>query len=379
MLIVGANLYNKGAESMALIVLNYFRTKFSESEIFLMSEKDYKNNIRFHEDYNVEIIPDLIKILFTTKKVINWNKKQARNFFKSVSIIVDVSGYALGSDWNINSNLNYLLRLKVARRYGIDYYILPQSFGPLNYNFFVKFLFGIAIKHYFSYAKVIYCREQAGYKLLRRLGLKNTILTSDIVLIYDSVQILDKDSSTFTNLDISNSVAIIPNSKNVEFLGIENSLEIYINSIIELAKLGKNVYIIMHSIEDRGLCLKIFKSFENNKNIKFIDKELTPTNFSLLVRKFDYVLASRYHGIVHSYLNKIPVIIFGWAEKYIELARKFNQIDYIIDFKNTKIPQTKLVDIIRNMNKSYIFEKVRINDNLTSIKQNKILDIVVKD
>ena len=80
-------------------------------------------------------------------------------------------------------------------------------------------------------------------------------------------------------------------------------MEIYINSIIELAKLGKNVYIIMHSIEDRGLCLKIFKSFENNKNVKFIDKELTPTNFSLLVRKKQLHFFMLNKGLVFVHLH----------------------------------------------------------------------------
>lgn len=61
-----------------------------------------------------------------------------RDVLENTYAIVDISGYALSSQWRIGSAVGYLARIELAKKYGIKVYLMPQSFGFFSYKGAVK-------------------------------------------------------------------------------------------------------------------------------------------------------------------------------------------------------------------------------------------------
>ena len=72
--------------------------------------------------------------------------------------------------------------------------------------------------------------------------------------------------------------------------------------------------------------------------------EFESGEYSLMVRQFDFIIASRFHSIVHAYKEGVPAIIFGWATKYQELAGHFDQSKFVFDI--TDKPNDKFEAIV---------------------------------
>ena len=64
-----------------------------------------------------------------------------------------------------------------------------------------------------------------------------------------------------------------------------------------------------------------------------IDQELSCEEYSYIVRNFRYIIAARFHSIVHAYKEGKPCVALGWAIKYSELMRLFAQEQYSVDVR----------------------------------------------
>src|SRR5690625_7730019 len=102
-------------------------------------------------------------------------------------------------------------------------------------------------------------------------------------------------------------------------------LKIYKKIIEVLIGKGVNVYLIRHSYEDIEACILIKELFENEEKVVLVSEEFSCIDYDELVVKFNYLIASRYHSIIHAYKNNIPCISLGWATKYYELLSLFEQ------------------------------------------------------
>ena len=113
-------------------------------------------------------------------------------------------------------------------------------------------------------------------------------------------------------------VGVIPNkmavSKNYDIV------DLYCAAILKVPA-SSNVTLVVHSHDDRELCDKIHLRVSQFRDIDILDAQLDAIQMSELISKFDYLIASRYHSIVHGYVVGVPAVIFGWAVKYHELAK----------------------------------------------------------
>ena len=115
-------------------------------------------------------------------------------------------------------------------------------------------------------------------------------------------------------------------------------------------------------------CKDIKNQFSDNQNVILLEDDLFCFELLDLLSKFDYVIASRYHSIVHSYLNGVPALLLGWSFKYEELAKKFDQSSYFFDIRN-KLSLDMLKSTLKNLNNNYIIEKEKITSKLEEIRQ----------
>lgn len=384
--IVGGEFFNKGAQAMTFTVIDEIKQRFPEKNIYVFSSRDFEREEAKKEIYNFDIMPWKLgtKINILSQKPIIKLKKirnpelgaDIKDIIKNSSFIIDINGYALSSQMANKESLisfnqyDYLLNIMVAKKFNVPFYIFPQSIGPFNYSFYEKIILYPLLKKYLRYPEKIYPREKEGQKSLEKFTRDNIKNNKDIVLLNDSYEPdnLFKGDSKVRTIDIDpGSVGIIPNSKVMERIDRDKIYSIY-NIIIEkLLEKNKEVYLIRHSHEDFQICREIKDLFSNNEKVNLIVEELNAIELEALISQLDFVVASRYHSIIHAYKNGIPALVIGWAVKYYELLKDFDQLDYFFDSRSN----LKIQDILESLEKLDIKckeNKDKIKNNLKNIK-----------
>ena len=386
--ILGGNLINKGAQAMTFTVVDQLRAKGFREKIYLLSSKDFYDRYNKKEIYDFDFLPwDInLKLLIISPwaRFLPGRKesKQVGKLMKSIGncrCFIDISGYALSTQWGLVRSLNYMLNIMIARRYGIDFYILPQSIGPFNYP--GKFILGPLLKLYLKYPEKIYIREKDGMQSIKPYTGENITKTHDMVLLNPSYRL----SNIFTGRLkfkkyklTDNPVCIIPNLKLAGILNYGDIVLMYGKIIKELLKKKRNVYIFSHSTRDLELSLDIKRNFLDNTKVNMISSNLNALELEDIIKQADFLIASRYHSIVHAYKNGVPAIIIGWALKYRELAQNFGQQDYFFDNRE-EIDFEDLKKAIGDMLKNHKKESVHIKKAIKEIRKDNVFDSIFDD
>jgi colanic acid/amylovoran biosynthesis protein len=224
-------------------------------------------------------------------------------------------------------------------------------------------------------------REVEGVRWTSKFTRKNVEKKYDIVLQNQGYNLANifKKKANLKNIKIeNNSVGIIPNLRVIERVNPEEIYLIYKSIIIKLINAKKTVYILRHSYEDLVICREIKKFFQSNENVILISDDLNAIELESIIKQFDFVIASRYHSIVHSYKNGVPALIIGWATKYFELSKDFDQVDYFFDCRNN-MSIGEIDNKLDNMIKNYSNEKNKILYKINSIQKESIFDILTTD
>ncbi len=213
--------------------------------------------------------------------------------FKEAAFFIDISGYALSSQWSLTENISYLLNIATAKFYSIPYYIFPQSIGPFNYSVTNKFLLYPLLKVFLKYPEKIFVREREGFSSVRRFS-KNVTKSFDLVLQNKSYSINNFifGDLPLKNIEIKpNSVGIIPNLRVLERANSNEIFNIYVQLISKLINDKKNVYLLRHSYDDLEVCLKIKNFFQDNEKIKVVSEDLNVFELEKIIKNFDFVIA----------------------------------------------------------------------------------------
>ncbi len=383
-LIFGGELFNKGAQAMTFTAIDQLKKKFPNKEIYLFSSLDFERDEKEKKIFNFQILPwnweTKFRILADLNKTLVKNsdygilEKKIVSILKNSKLIIDISGYALSSQWGNFSWLNYLVNIIIAKKYSIPYYIFPQSIGPFDYPIKHKTILYPLIWVYFKYPKKIFVREKQGFNLLKKFTQKNLQMSTDIVLHnknYDPGRIYKKPP-LFKKINIKkNSVAIIPNARIIKRANEKMIYLSYKLLIQKLLKDKKTVYLLSYAPEDKRICIKIKAFFKNDNNVKLLDKNINSLQLETILGKFDFVAASRYHSIIQAYKNGVPALVFGWAEKYKELAKRFNQINYFFDTRK-KIDKKSLLKALVKLTKNYQKERRQVKKIFNLLKKENV-------
>ena len=379
---------NKGAQAMTLIAVHELRERFPYHNIYVHSPADLANKkldkrvftFKFTGWYPLKFARcqrhpfQRSMILLRSGSELS----EAEAIYRNTDFIVDVSGYALGSNWSDKICNDFLDTLEFAKAFGIPVYLMPQSFGPFDFGK-AREAIDNRIRKLLPTAKVIFAREQEGYDaLVNRYGLKNVRLAHDLVLSNTGIDIENVFVSA-PDFDLpeirTNSVAVVPNSMNSNVSSHDAVLSIYTEAISTLLKRGRTVYLISHSAMDAALCRELKEAFSVNGDVVLLDRDFSCLAFNELVNKFAYLVASRFHSIVHAFKNGIPCIALGWATKYYDLLTLFGQEQYVLDFRD-KIGAENVSTAIEKMDSAYRDESLKIQNKLVSVQEHNVFDVV---
>ena len=388
-IIVGGELFNKGAQAMMFIAVNEIKKRFPKHEILVLSPMDLQRPKEETINYNFKFIgwyPTKFakcqnnKIKRLIYKLRNGQElAECEKIYKNCDLLIDISGYALGSNWGVSCCNVYLEHLEFAKEFKIPFYLMPQSFGPFDFQTVEEKEIDKRIKELLPKAKLICAREEAGYlQLKKQYGLENVQIKTDIVLNNRGIDLKNIFKSIpqwdIPNIE-GNSVAIIPNSNTIVDEDRNQLISLYKYIINELISLGKKVYLLSHATSDRMLCAEIKQEYVSNEQVIWLEQDFNCIEFNEVVKKFQFVIASRFHAIVHAYKNCIPCISIGWAIKYEELLREFNQEEYAFDVHH-KIEKECILKAICNMEKRKEIEVKKIEEHLKILQKENVFDVL---
>ena len=394
-LVFGGELFNKGAQAMTFTVVDQLKRRFPIENIYLLSSKDYRRDKIQKNKYNFEILPlntDMGKNLLLDDQFSVLEKKgtkpierKTRKVFKNADLAIDISGYCLSSQmgegvlWIIYSQLSYLLRIILSKKYSVPYFIFPQSIGPFDYPMPFKPVIHSLMSKCLKYPKKIYPRETHGVQALRPFTKENVKRQRDIVLLnpdYDLKNIFNNMKLKEKTVD-DDSVGIIPNNQIMKRSDKKSIYELYEDIIQKLLESNKKVYILRHSQEDLYICEELKEKFPNNENVILLADDMNAIELENIIKQFDFIIGSRYHSIIHAYKNNVPAIVIGWAIKYKELTKDFDQEHYHFDIRK-KIHKNSILESIGKMIENFEIEEKKINLKLAEMEENYVFQQLEK-
>ena len=397
-MITGTNFMNKGAQSMLFTCTEEIRSLFPDAKVYYkaaVSLGDRKLYSNYHfipvfiNDYSYKValfkikyIPSIIVgiIKSTLKCILKRGNKpfeifELRKAAKDVDYFLDASGYCLTSKWGVDPHLEYYSNFQIAKKYDSQVILLPQSFGPFDYSKECIFLDELNMK-YLNEALLVFAREYEGKKILEtRYGLKNVEVSCDMVLTTDFLteERVFKNKTSCINLPIvaKGSVGIIPNVRCLKN-GNDNTIySLYQKIIAFLLKSGKRVYLFRHSSEDLSFCEKLKGFYPDDERVVLITNDFNCFETAEFEKNFDFLIAARFHSIVHAFRVGTPCILLGWAVKYRELASIMNQEAYVFDITTDKINDEKILLALSDMVMKSEYESTVIKDRLNQLKKEK--------
>lgn len=401
-LITGANFSNKGAQSMLFTAISELRRRYPGCRLYVLPLDSYKGYAKYSFN-NIQVlrnIPDIhlfgkgpvmdafLLLKDLARRVLGREPVREglyayRDCLERVDCILDISGFCLSSQFPLDYNCQLLESIEDARRYRVPIILMPQSFGPFAYEKKHTALLR-RIREDLRYPAAIFAREKGGYELLKEMGLTNVFYSTDMVLQSSGSEqgeiFLEKPEIRIPEIPEGHNVAVIPNAMNLTQCDKKVVLGLYRRIVRSLVDLGKTVYVLYHSNQDRKLSEEICMNYREDDRVCFLNQEFMCYEYDEIVRRMDFIVASRYHSIVHGYRNAVPSVILGWAEKYRSLADLFGQGEFIFDVREN-ISDESLLAAIEKMSLNYSEYKVAIGTKLEEIQKEScfhVLDRTVK-
>lgn len=386
-LIFGAGFENKGAQAMIFVTVWNILKQFPDAEIFLPVTSDgyaeYKFKPIYVDSYGYAYAYGGINaaknyIIASVKKVLGKgrsfdNIQNLKKLVPTLDAMINISGYNLSSAFSMGVNIHYLNMLDLMKKYNIPYYLMPQSFGPCDYGKEQRYM-DQRIKSALSGARLIYARENDSYQLLtKKYKLNNVNLTADMVLLSEEIKLADvkykAEKIIVPRLETQHNVGIIPNSRNSDIGDEKEIIRVYCDIIDTLLREKRTCYLMIHSNDDTRLCKLIKTYYWDNNSVVVINREFSCFEFSAFVNQFDFLVASRYHSIIHAYKQFVPCLVIGWAEKYIEMMKLLGQEAYGLDVRN-KENLAKANEKLNQMLHNYTKEHMVIQTKMSELKEN---------
>lgn len=396
-IIVGGNFVNTGAEAMTFSTIDNLRKTNPNCKITMFSNLDAnKDNSNYTFDvihmsgsalrhaqnprFDIKYYAMGIAHILLRKGNPFKEYKKLTELLKTCDGVFDISGFAISSQFKNRNTLGKLANVDLFAQYGIPYFFMPQSFGPFDY---LENREGMLkrLKESLPKATKIFVREEEGYHMLVNLiGNKNVIKSYDMVLqtkTFNKSNIYKEVPSVKTiRIDTKNNVAIIPNMRNFDHGNKDEILSLYKTIMELLLNRGKNIYLISHSVEDIEACALIKNIFASEDKVHLLKEKIDSWNYSVLIREFDFAIASRFHSIVHSYRENVPCIALGWATKYKELLESVGQEEYIFDVRRLAGNKTDIVSAIRRMDERKHEECAVIKDKMFKIQETNCFSLL---
>lgn len=355
-IITGAQLYNKGSEAMIYTVTSELKNKYPDHHILLLTniEHDEKDVREFPYELITLSFYDRLVLYFhltplyelmyrvTKKRSIRKRMDKLRRAFLEADQLYDISGFGLSNQFTLRHQGSYLLNLLLAKKYNVRAALLPQSFGPFTYSKTLKPFMHYLLRKALSYPEKVFARESESRQHISAFRPEDVTPAMDLVLTNKAPEAKHEVNR--------HAVALVPNKKLLNYQPKEEIIAYFSNIIGFLESKQENISLLYHSREDKELCEEILESLSDQSRAEKIPVvEVTSENAEEELHNKKFIVASRYHSIIHAYRSSTPALVIGWAAKYKELLEYFNQERYHVDISSLQADKVmQQLDVLYN-------------------------------
>ena len=381
-MIVGANFADKGSQARLFVLIDELKKRLSDCEVYYAHNDEQLDDAlyRFKKfSYTKKEQAQVLKSnplggltkLFK-KKDESASGEDLTGIISQMDLMIDISDHVLVDTSSLDDIEYYMNNIRIARKFKIPMVIMPQSFGPFDFDMDSMHVLG-ELKDLLFYPKVIFTREQDGYnELIGYFGLDNMRNATDMLLLKNDFD-LSNVSTRFYRPEVpeiptSNNVAIVPCALAFDKKYRDKTMDMYkkLFEVLNMAK--KNVYIMSQNTADQEACKTLASEFRNFSNVNFIESELDCVQTNMLISSFEIVISSHYSTCVESYRHFIPVLLLGTGAKYRELAELFGQEKLNFDILSEECNNFDVADALTDLCNDIDLAKTRVQTRTLNIQ-----------
>lgn len=377
---------------MLFIAVCELKKRFPSAAVYCWDSCAHKNDYTFESMSNQSLVLSLVaggwkrRLVAWLKAFLrpNGHTAQARKYaslFNEHAAVVDISGFMYSSLWPRSVCLRGTRFLQLARQYGIPVFMMPQSFGPFDYKPEDQDLLPL-LEDAMSYPAIIYAREQQGADMLQSIAPRARIARShDLVLMSDAVpaEAIYRDPAAsvhYRNLpEEEHKVGILPNMRTFDHGNKEAILATYRRVVDYLLTTDATIYLFRHSVEDLEAARWVKEFYAENNRVVLLEDDMNCLEYEHLAAQFDYLIASRFHSIVHAFRRSVPVVALGWAEKYRSLLASVGQERFVFNVAD-EASHASIVSAVEEMEAHWQEERTVIEKSLRKLRGGNCFDFI---
>lgn len=370
---------NRGAESMLVTTIGYLKEKYPDADFKVFSYYPATDR-ELVKDPRIQIMSSkpqalvtryfpfaLLYGLFAKIGIHIWTPSAVKRL-RQCSVLYDIGGITFAERGAII--LFNIFTIWPAMLLGIPVIKLSQAMGP-----FKSFTNRSAAKIFLNHCKKIYARGEITAEHLNDLKLKKPEihLAADIAFAYkpefsltdenpEKVQALTEKLS---GLRAENKTVVVfsPSSVVLKKLGSPTYEQLLVDAIKQVDRPDIH-YVFLPNSNREGVektanndiivCQMTRKLAEGQltpdllARIDWIDWGLNTRGIREILQQAHLVVTSRFHCMVSSLAEGVPVYVIGWSHKYQEVLRMFELEENAIDFSRANA-ETLATEINRHL------------------------------
>lgn len=299
--------------------------------------------------FPLAILYKLFKWCPPIKKLIAKNK--IIKTYLNTDLVVDEAGISFVDSRGFVMNTYAFICAAVPLLVGTPVVKYSQALGTFK-NPYNKFL----AKWILPKLKLICARGQGTYDNLMGIGIKDNVkLCADGAFSMEdspywnkTVDELCAEDSFYNDnvigLSISSVVEKKCNKMKINYKDTMVSLVDYLN------EQGYNVMLIANAARinsekarnnDLMVGDAIYEAVKNKDKVRWYHEEMDAEQIRAFIGKCRFLIASRFHAMIGSLEQKVPVLLIGWSHKYQEVLDMFELGQYAIDFSKLELNELK--------------------------------------
>ena len=314
-LLHGTGTHNKGAELMAVAILQHYRA-MPHPPHFAVPPRfgTYRDRAR----YGLWTLLEERRL--GRAKLATWlahaafRRKYGLASMDDIAAVLDASGFAFGDQHGPRPTQDMARNCRRWKRQGKKVVLLPQAFGP-----FSSHEIRTALRQLIEHCDLVFAREETSYQALAEVvGSDQRIRVAPDFTVSVEGQVpagFQGDPST---------AFVVPNQRMLDKTEAHTQaayIPFFAKAIDGLAGAGLRPIVLLHAPEDAALVAPIAQAASARFDVLQI---ACPVQLKGVLGTARLVIGSRFHALVGALSQAVPTLACGWSHKYDQLMRQFD-------------------------------------------------------
>lgn len=336
-------------------------------------KKNYSSNYTDKFSEVLSFLKNLILIPFS-----NLSKSEYIKEIQRADVLVSKGGHFIHDRRGLHSIVHLvkcLYPIIIAKRLGVKYSFLAQSYGPFYSDTFLSKLNLALVRYVLNNSQGLSVRESVSIDALKQIGIDNRKIfaTSDYAFLMNDISL--KSSKAF---DYKGFFVVTLRQHNFKEL---NGEQAYLDSMKELCLSIYNKYsikplIVPHvkgpnSFENDILITKKFEALLKQEEKEIFDFEyrhMHAIEFMRLYSEAKILIGTRFHSVIFALCSSVPSFAISYSGYKANIMKQFSMDEFMMDIED--INSHNFIDL-----QCKVFTLIEDNDKYRNKIKDKMIDV----